>query len=35
VIVSTVDVVDWAVLDGSGVVEGGWTQAVLDGGERG
>ncbi|MGW0506511.1 DUF2314 domain-containing protein [Micromonospora sp. NPDC003241] len=31
--VETADVVDWAVLDTSGVVEGGWTQAVLDAGE--
>jgi hypothetical protein len=28
------DVVDWALLDGTGVIEGGWTQAVLDAGER-
>lgn len=34
VVVETVDVVDWALLDGAGVVEGGWTQAVLDAGER-
>ncbi|MEE6260493.1 DUF2314 domain-containing protein [Plantactinospora sonchi] len=34
VVVDVVDVVDWAVLDGSGVVEGGWTQAVLDAGDR-
>lgn len=34
VVVETVDVVDWALLDGGGVIEGGWTQAVLDGGER-
>ncbi|GAB3811786.1 hypothetical protein GCM10027605_52430 [Micromonospora zhanjiangensis] len=32
VMVNTDDVVDWAVLDGTGVVEGGWTQAVLDAG---
>jgi hypothetical protein len=31
VVVDTADVVDWALLDGGGVVEGGWTQAVLDG----
>ncbi|MFD6695758.1 DUF2314 domain-containing protein [Micromonospora aurantiaca (nom. illeg.)] len=35
VVVETSDVVDWAVLDGTGVLEGGWTQAVLDAGERG
>lgn len=34
VVLETADVVDWAVLDASGVVEGGWTQAVLDSGER-
>ncbi len=34
VIVEAVDVVDWALLDGSGVVEGGWTQAVLDDGNQ-
>lgn len=34
VVVETVDVVDWALLDGGGVIEGGWTQAVLDAGER-
>ncbi|MBX7265960.1 DUF2314 domain-containing protein [Micromonospora sp. Llam7] len=33
VVVETADVVDWAVLDGTGVIEGGWTQAVLDAGE--
>ncbi|MFE9692669.1 DUF2314 domain-containing protein [Micromonospora sp. NPDC005806] len=33
VVVEASDVVDWAVLDGSGVLEGGWTQAVLDAGE--
>lgn len=32
VVVSADDVVDWALLDGGGVIEGGWTQAVLDGG---
>jgi hypothetical protein len=31
VVVDTADVVDWAVLDGDAVVEGGWTQAGLDG----
>lgn len=31
VVVDTADVVDWALLDERGVVEGGWTQAVLDG----
>ncbi|MFG1742035.1 DUF2314 domain-containing protein [Micromonospora chalcea] len=35
VVVEASDVVDWAVLDGTGVLEGGWTQAVLDAGERG
>lgn len=30
VVVDTGDVVDWALLDGGGVVEGGWTQAGLD-----
>ncbi|SDZ05451.1 hypothetical protein SAMN05444365_10575 [Micromonospora pattaloongensis] len=30
VVVETADVVDWALLDGRGVIEGGWTQAVLD-----
>ncbi|MGA3564008.1 DUF2314 domain-containing protein [Melissospora conviva] len=30
VAVSAEDVVDWALLDATGVVEGGWTQAVLD-----
>jgi hypothetical protein len=34
VVVDTAEVVDWALLDGNGVLEGGWTQAVLDGGER-
>ncbi|WP_406042425.1 DUF2314 domain-containing protein [Micromonospora sp. NBC_00898] len=33
VVIEATDVVDWAVLDGTGVVEGGWTQAVLDAGE--
>ncbi|MEV4759200.1 DUF2314 domain-containing protein [Micromonospora sp. NPDC049559] len=32
--VATADVVDWALLDETGVLEGGWTQAVLDAGER-
>ncbi|MFJ8205933.1 DUF2314 domain-containing protein [Micromonospora chalcea] len=35
VVVEASNVVDWAVLDGTGVLEGGWTQAVLDAGERG
>ncbi|MFI7605019.1 DUF2314 domain-containing protein [Micromonospora sp. NPDC049366] len=34
VVVEAADVVDWALLDGTGVVEGGWTQAVLDAGQR-
>ncbi|MBM7080097.1 DUF2314 domain-containing protein [Micromonospora humida] len=34
VVVAVTEVVDWAVLDGTGVIEGGWTQAVLDAGER-
>ena len=34
IVVEAADVVDWALLDGTGVVEGGWTQAVLDAGER-
>ncbi|MGI5214039.1 DUF2314 domain-containing protein [Plantactinospora sp. CA-290183] len=34
VVVDVVDVVDWALLDGGGVIEGGWTQAVLDAGDR-
>ncbi|MFY1624251.1 DUF2314 domain-containing protein [Micromonospora sp. WMMD723] len=34
VVVAVAEVVDWAVLDGTGVIEGGWTQAVLDAGER-
>ncbi|QLQ37130.1 DUF2314 domain-containing protein [Micromonospora robiginosa] len=34
VVVEASDVVDWAILDGTGVLEGGWTQAVLDAGER-
>ncbi|KWV30255.1 DUF2314 domain-containing protein [Micromonospora rifamycinica] len=34
VVVPVAEVVDWAVLDGTGVIEGGWTQAVLDAGER-
>ncbi|MFU8849984.1 DUF2314 domain-containing protein [Micromonospora sp. SL1-18] len=33
IVVEATDVVDWAVLDGTGVIEGGWTQAVLDSGE--
>jgi hypothetical protein len=32
-VVDEADVVDWALLGGRGVVEGGWTQAVLDAGE--
>lgn len=31
VVVDAADVVDWALLDSGGVVEGGWTQAGLDG----
>ncbi|WP_089157386.1 DUF2314 domain-containing protein [Micromonospora sp. NBS 11-29] len=34
VVVEASEVVDWAVLDGAGIIEGGWTQAVLDAGER-
>ena len=34
VVVDVVDVVDWALLDDGEVVEGGWTQAVLDAGNR-
>ncbi|GAB3150230.1 hypothetical protein GCM10027290_37530 [Micromonospora sonneratiae] len=34
VVIDASDVVDWAVLDGGGVMEGGWTQAVLDSGEH-
>jgi hypothetical protein len=30
VVVDVADVVDWALLDGDGLVEGGWTQADLD-----
>ncbi|MEH0938040.1 DUF2314 domain-containing protein [Micromonospora psammae] len=33
VVVEASDIVDWAILDGTGVIEGGWTQAVLDAGE--
>jgi hypothetical protein len=33
VVVEASDIVDWAVLNTTGVVEGGWTQAVLDAGE--
>ncbi|WP_434741089.1 DUF2314 domain-containing protein [Micromonospora sp. SH-82] len=32
VVVAVTDVVDWALLGPDGVVEGGWTQAVLDSG---
>ncbi|GGM65103.1 hypothetical protein GCM10011608_58080 [Micromonospora sonchi] len=32
VVVEATEVVDWAVLDATGVTEGGWTQAVLDAG---
>ncbi|GIJ81149.1 hypothetical protein SAMN05443287_11118 [Micromonospora phaseoli] len=32
VAVEAADIVDWAVLDATGVIEGGWTQAVLDAG---
>ena len=34
VVVATADVVDWALLDRGAVIEGGWTQAVLDSGRR-
>ncbi|WP_320069687.1 DUF2314 domain-containing protein [Micromonospora sp. RTGN7] len=34
VVIEAADVVDWAVLNGTGVIEGGWTQAVLDAGDR-
>lgn len=34
VTVEAAEVVDWALLGGGGVIEGGWTQAVLDAGER-
>ncbi|GGL97245.1 MULTISPECIES: DUF2314 domain-containing protein [Micromonospora] len=34
VVVAADDVVDWAVLGATGVLEGGWTQAVLDSGDR-
>lgn len=34
VVVETAEVIDWALLDDTGVIEGGWTQAVLDAGER-
>jgi hypothetical protein len=34
VTVEVSEIVDWALLDGTGVIEGGWTQAVLDAGER-
>lgn len=34
VVVDTADIVDWALLDGDEVIEGGWTQAVLDAGDR-
>ncbi|MGC4805660.1 DUF2314 domain-containing protein [Micromonospora sp. DT233] len=34
VVLEAADVVDWAVLDGTGVIEGGWTQAVLDAGDH-
>ncbi|MFC8847624.1 MULTISPECIES: DUF2314 domain-containing protein [unclassified Micromonospora] len=33
VVVEAADVVDWAVLGATGVLEGGWTQAVLDTGD--
>lgn len=33
VVVESSDVVDWAVLNTTGVIEGGWTQAVLDAGD--
>ncbi|WP_346125580.1 DUF2314 domain-containing protein [Micromonospora coerulea] len=34
VVVEATDLVDWALLDGTGVIEGGWTQAVLDAGDH-
>ncbi|WP_405099197.1 DUF2314 domain-containing protein [Micromonospora sp. NBC_01412] len=34
VTIEATDVVDWAILDGTGVTEGGWTQAVLDADDR-
>lgn len=34
VVVPSAEVVDWALLDASGVIEGGWTQAVLDTDQR-
>jgi hypothetical protein len=34
VVVATADVVDWALMNRGAVVEGGWTQAVLDAGRR-
>ncbi|NBE83860.1 DUF2314 domain-containing protein [Micromonospora rubida] len=34
VTIEATDVVDWAILDGTGVTEGGWTQAVLDTDDR-
>lgn len=33
VVIEVADVVDWALLDDTGVIEGGWTQAVLDAGD--
>ncbi|GAB3861572.1 hypothetical protein GCM10029963_66250 [Micromonospora andamanensis] len=33
VVVEVSDIVDWALLGTSGVIEGGWTQAVLDAGQ--
>ncbi|SCL23164.1 hypothetical protein GA0074694_3571 [Micromonospora inyonensis] len=34
VVVEATDVVDWALLGPTGVIEGGWTQAVLDSGDH-
>lgn len=34
VVVDAADVVDWALLHGDRMVEGGWTEAVLDDGDR-
>lgn len=34
VVVESSDVVDWALLGADGVLEGGWTQAVLDSGDH-
>ncbi|WP_091638674.1 DUF2314 domain-containing protein [Micromonospora pallida] len=34
VVVESTDIVDWALLAPTGVLEGGWTQAVLDSGDN-